>query len=134
MHGKLRAYIPEKASKTGQFMESVYTSGLKQSRQQFQINASATEDRTLVEKLSKYSTELTILLDPLEAQLKIIRSWQRWIDSNLIKRRGESIIFEEDIKAREDQVCSLRRLQERARESQALVSPHLCHMLYHQGY
>ena len=134
MHGKLRAYISEKASKTGQFMESVYTSGLKQSRQQFQINASATEDRTLVEKLSKYSTELTILLDPLEAQLKIIRSWQRWINSNLIKRRGESIIFEEDIKAREDQVRSLRRLQERARESQALVSPHLRYMLYHQNH
>ena len=134
MHGKLRAYIPEKASKIGQFMESVYTSGLKQSHQQFQINAFTTEDQTLVEELSKYLTELTILLDPLEAQLKIIRSWQRWINSNFIKRRGESIIFEEDIKAREDQVCSLRRLQERARESQALVSPHLRYMLYRQHY
>ena len=125
MHGELRAYISEKDGKTGQFMESVYTSGLTQSRQQFQINASATEDQTLVKKLSDYSTELTILLDPLEAQIKIIRSWQRWINSNLIKRRGKANYLEEDIKAREDQLYSLRRLQERARESQALVSSHL---------
>lgn len=106
-------------------MASVYTSQLTQSRQQFQINASATEDPTLVKKLSDYSTELTILLDPLEAQIKILRRWRWWINEEMIQGEWESNIFEEDIKAREDQLCSLRRLQERARESQALVSPHL---------
>ncbi len=106
-------------------MKTVYTSQLTQSRQQFQIHASATEDQTLVKKLSDYLTELTILLDPLEAQINIIRRWQRWINSDMIQGRAESNIFEEDIKTREDQLRSLRRLQERARESQALVSAHL---------
>ena len=106
-------------------MEPGYISQLTQSRKQFLINSSATEDQTLVKKLSDYSTELTILLDPLEAQISIIRRWQRWINSDMIKSRWKSNIFEEDIKAREDQLCSLRRLQERAKESQALVSPYL---------
>ena len=106
-------------------MKTIYTSQLTRSLQQFQIHAFATEDQTLVKKLSDYFNELTILLDPLEAQINIIRRWQGWITSDrIINNGGKSNIFEEEIKAREDQLCSLRRLQERARESQALVSPH----------
>ena len=106
-------------------MAPLHTSQLTKSRQQFQINASATEDQTLVKKLSDYSTELTILLDPLEAQIDVLRRWRRWVDEEMNQGEWESNIFEEDIKAREVQLSSLRRLQERARESQALVSPHL---------
>ena len=95
------------------------------SRQKYQINTSAREDQTLVKKLSDYLIELTILLDPLEAQINIIKGWQRWIKSHRNQQPWGSESFEEDIKAREDQLGSLKRLQKLAKESQALVSAHL---------
>lgn len=67
--------------------------------------------------------ELTILLDPLQAQINALRRWQQCQRADWpAKSQWTDGLFEDAIKVRQDHLDSLKRLQERARESQTLVS------------
>jgi len=63
--------------------------------------------------------ELTIVLDPLGAQVNALRHWQQacWPATSL----STESLFEEAIKTREVHLDSLKRLQKRATELQALL-------------
>lgn len=72
-------------------------------------------------------TELTILLDPLQAQIKALQSWQQYQRTALpAKSQSTDRTFDDAIKMRDVHLESLKRLLDRARELQALVSlsPH----------
>lgn len=77
--------------------------------------------------------ELTILLDPLQAQIKALQSWQQYQHTALLaKSQSTDSTFGDAIKTRDIHLESLKRLLYRARELQALVSlcPHAS--LYHK--
>ncbi|MCJ1384721.1 hypothetical protein MMC17_007839 [Xylographa soralifera] len=101
--------------------EPIYRTRL--AKLQFRIHDYNRRDSALVKSLSEFVTELTILLDPLQAQIKIIKQWYQWhIDDEVAWPPSTSSLIEDTIKTRENHYNSLERLQERARESQALVS------------
>jgi hypothetical protein len=77
--------------------------------------------------------ELTILLDPLQAQIKALQFWQQYqLTALLAKSQSTDSTFDDAIKTRDVHLESLKRLLYRARELQALVSlsPHAS--LYHK--
>ena len=77
-------------------------------------------DRTLVKDLSDFVAELTILLDPLQAQINILKKWQTWHRDEF---QLNHVHFFKAIKDREIHLDIIKRLQERGKESQDLVSP-----------
>lgn len=81
-------------------------------------------DQSLVSDLSKYVAELAIICDPLQAQINILQQWREWAwaDSSAPHSDSAANLFKEAIKARDDNLKSLKRLQERARDAQTLVS------------
>jgi CorA-like Mg2+ transporter protein len=70
--------------------------------------------------------ELTILLDPLQAQIKSLQSWKKYQQSALQARYLSAVTagstFDDAIKMRDVHLESLKRLLNRATELQALVS------------
>ncbi|MCJ1397255.1 hypothetical protein MMC11_000447 [Xylographa trunciseda] len=106
--------------------EPIYRTRL--AKLQFRIHEYNPRDYALVKSLSEFVTELTILLDPLQAQIKIIKQWYQWYMNDKPARSpstprspSTTSLFEDAIKTRENHYNSLKRLQERARESQALL-------------
>ncbi len=68
--------------------------------------------------------ELTILLDPLQAQIKSLQSWKQYQEKSLLTKLAPvKNTFDDAIKMRDVHLESLKRLLDRARELQALVSP-----------
>jgi hypothetical protein len=77
----------------------------------------------LVKILSDFVAELTILLDPLQAQINFLQHWQQLQRTDWpAKSPLTESLFDDAINSRQVHLNSLKRLQERARELQALVS------------
>jgi hypothetical protein len=92
---------------------------------QFRIHNHDPRDYALIKDLSGYVAEITILLDPLQAQITIIQKWRQWYRQDVAQTSHLTNLFLEAISTREAHLNSLKRLQERARESQTLVGPTL---------
>ena|SRR5947209_8942932 len=89
---------------------------------QFRIYNHDPQDYALIKDLSEYVAEITILLDPLHAQITIIKKWEQWYLKDVAQTSHLTNLFLEAISTREAHFTSLKRLQKRARESQALAS------------
>jgi len=116
--GQLLIRLVNSADKCMGSYEPTYRKRL--SSLQYQIHC--TSDHHLVKLLSDFVAELTIVLDPLQAQITALRHWHQcqqasWPAKSVLTEG----IFEEAIKTREVHLDSLKRLQERARELQALL-------------
>jgi len=79
--------------------------------------------KDLIKCLSEFVAELTIILDPLRAQIKFLQFWQEYQRAAMLARSGlVDSTFDDAIKMRGVHFESLKRLLDRARELQALVS------------
>lgn len=89
---------------------------------QFRIHTYNPLDYALVKDLSGFVAEITIFLDPLHAQITIIRNWQQLYFEDDSQIPHITHLFQEAISTRETRLSQLKKLQERAKESQNLVS------------
>lgn len=79
-------------------------------------------NKDLIKYLSEFVAELTILLDPLQAQIKALQSWQQYQHTALLaKSQPTDSTFDDAIKTRDVHLESLKRLLYRARELQTLL-------------
>lgn len=108
------------ADKRVESYESIYRTRL--ANLQFRIHTYNPLDDVLVKDLSGFVAEMTILLDPLLAQTIIIRNWQQLYFKDVGQIPHVTDLFEEAIGTRETRLSQLKKLQERAKESQNLVS------------
>ncbi|KAL9619188.1 MAG: hypothetical protein Q9160_006197 [Pyrenula sp. 1 TL-2023] len=87
---------------------------------QFRIHR-YTRDHDLIKDLSGFVTEITTLLDPLQAQIAIIQRWKEWCHNDGGLSSDSANLFAQAIGSREAHFDSLRVLQDRAKESQAVL-------------
>jgi len=88
---------------------------------QFRIHNCDSKDYALIKDLSELVAEITILLEPLQAQISIIQKWEQWYLKDVAQTSHLNNLSVEDIRIRKAHLTSLKRLQEGARESQALA-------------
>jgi hypothetical protein len=89
---------------------------------QFRVHQYKYQDYTLIKDLSDFVAEITILLDPLLAQVNILRKWQQWYMEDVTQTNYITNLFQEAISTREAHLNSLKRLQEQAKQSLDLAS------------
>jgi hypothetical protein len=100
---------------------------LRDGFQEYQIYAkndlNLVKGYNLVKILSDFVAELTILLDPLQAQINFLQHWQQLQRTDWpAKSPLTDSLFDDAINSRQVHLNSLKGLQERARELQVLVS------------
>jgi hypothetical protein len=113
---------------TAQGSEGVWNYiSLRDGFQEYQIHAGKDYNlvvgHNLVKVLSDFVAELTILLDPLQSQINFLQKWQQLRRSDCPENPPLSdSLFGDAINNRQVHLDSLKRIQERARELQVLVS------------
>jgi hypothetical protein len=80
-------------------------------------------DVKLIREFADYIDEIAILLDPLQAQINILRQWQSYEKSRFPTKILHHAEFTEEIKRKEDHLAYMKGLRTQARESQQIVSP-----------
>jgi hypothetical protein len=95
--------------------------------QEYQIHAGKDYNlvvgHNLVKVLSDFVAELTILLDPLQSQINFLQKWQQLQRTDWpAKSPLTDSLFDDAINNRQVHLNSLKRIQERAKDLQVLVS------------
>lgn len=75
----------------------------------------------LIKNFTDFVSEITILLEPIQAQINILRHWKMWKLSLFHADSPHPDTFGDEIRKREESLEFLSKLREKARESQALV-------------
>ncbi|OCL02047.1 hypothetical protein AOQ84DRAFT_383087 [Glonium stellatum] len=116
--GQVLIQIVNKADKCMGSYEPTYRKRL--SKLQYEIHLG--NNHELVKNLSDFVAEMNILLEPLQIQIDILQQWQQWQQSDWpAKSQWTDSLFDDAIKVRQVHLESLKRLRDRARESQQLI-------------
>lgn len=118
--GQILTKIVDKADRGIGKYESTYRKTLLSL--QFKVHSISDRSliKNLVEDVSEFVAELTILLDPLQEQIEILQSWLEYQRAELLPNsKLVDSTFDDSIKTRKAQYESLRRLLDRGRELQA---------------
>ena len=90
------------------------------------VQMAETIDHVLVKRLSDFVAEVTILLEPLQKQIEILRYWRRYIHQIDLLETTIIETYDESIKAREAHLASFQGLLDKGKNTQALVNNSRC--------
>ena len=86
------------------------------------VQMAETIDHALVQRLSDFVAEVTILLEPLQNQIEILRYWRHYIQEMGFIEITILETYDESIKAREAHLALFQGLLDKGKNTQALVN------------